>query len=103
MYAVIKTGGKQYRVQEGDKLKVEKLETEVGKKHTFNEVMMVGKGDKVTIGTPLVEKASVEAKIVAQSKGKKVNIIKFHRRKHHLKRQGHRQLFTEIEIGKIKA
>ena len=102
MYAVIKTGGKQYRVQEGDKLKVEKIETEVGKKHTFNEVMMVGEGDKVTIGTPLVEKASVEAKIVAQGKGKKVNIIKFHRRKHHLKRQGHRQLFTEIEIGKIK-
>jgi len=103
MYAVIKTGGKQYRVQEGDKLKVEKLETEVGKKHTFNEVMMVGEGDKVTIGTPLVEKASVEAKIVAQGKDKKVNIIKFRRRKHHLKRQGHRQLFTEIEIGKIKA
>jgi large subunit ribosomal protein L21 len=65
--------------------------------------MMVGEGDKVTIGTPLVEKASVEAKIVAQGKGKKVNIIKFRRRKHHLKRQGHRQLFTEIEIGKIKA
>ena len=103
MYAVIKTGGKQYRVQEGDRLKVEKLEIEVGKKHIFNEVMMVGEGDKVTIGAPLVEKASVEAKIVAQGKGKKVNIIKFHRRKHHLKRQGHRQLFTEIEIGKIKA
>ena len=103
MYAVIKTGGKQYRVQEGDKLKVEKLEAEVGKKHTFNKVMMVGEGDKVTIGTPLVEKASVEAKIVAQGKGKKINIIKFRRRKHHLKRQGHRQLFTEIEIGKIKA
>ena len=103
MYAIIKTGGKQYRVQEGDKLKVEKLDAEVGKKHTFNEVMMVGEGDKVTIGTPLVEKASVEAKIVAQGKGKKVNIIKFRRRKHHLKRQGHRQLFTEIEIGKIKA
>jgi len=103
MYAIIKTGGKQYRVQEGDKLKVEKLETEVGKKHTFSEVMMVGEGDKVTIGTPLVEKASVEAKIIAQGKGKKVNIIKFRRRKHHLKRQGHRQLFTEIEIGKIKA
>jgi len=102
MYAVIKTGGKQYRVQEGDRLKVEKLEIEVGKKHIFNEVMMVGEGDKVTIGAPLVEKASVEAKIVAQGKGKKVNIIKFHRRKHHLKRQGHRQLFTEIEIGKIK-
>ena len=103
MYAVIKTGGKQYRVQEGDKLKVEKLETEVGKKHTFNEVMMVGEGDKVTIGTPIIQKASVEAKIVAQGKGKKVHIIKFRRRKHHLKRQGHRQLFTEIEIGKIKA
>ena len=103
MYAIIKTGGKQYRVQEGDKLKVEKLETEVGKKHTFSEVMMVGEGDKVTIGTPLVEKASVEAKIIAQGKGKKVNIIKFRRRKHHLKRQGHRQFFTEIEIGKIKA
>lgn len=103
MYAVIKTGGKQYRVTEGDTLKVEKLETEVGKKHTFKEVMMVSDGDNVQVGTPTVAKASVEAKVVSQGKGKKVHIIKFRRRKHSMKRQGHRQLFTEVQIGKIKA
>ena len=103
MYAVIKTGGKQYRDSEGETLKIEKLELEPGKKVTFNEVLMVADGENIQIGSPLVEKASVEAKVISQGKGKKVNILKFKRRKNSMKRQGHRQLFTEIQIGKIKA
>ena len=103
MYAVIKTGGKQYRVSEGETLKIEKLELEPGKKVTFNEVLMIADGENVQIGLPLVEKASVEAKVISQGKGKKINILKFKRRKHSMKQQGHRQLFTEIQIAKIKA
>ena len=103
MYAVIKTGGKQYKVAEGETLKIEKLEVEPGKKVTFKEVLMIAEGENVQVGSPLVEKASGEAKVVSQCKGKKVNILKFKRRKHSMKQQGHRQLFTEIKIGKIKA
>ena len=103
MYAVIKTGGKQYRVSEGETLKIEKLEVEPGKKVTFNEVLMIADGDNVQVGSPLVEKASVEAKVISQGKGKKVNNFKFKRRKQSMKHQCHRQLFTEIQIGKIKA
>ncbi len=103
MYAVIKTGGKQYKVFEGETLKIEKLEVEPGKKVTFNEVLMIADGKNIQVGSPLVDKASVEAKVIAQGKGKKVNILKFKRRKHSMKQQGHRQLFTEIKIGKIKA
>jgi len=103
MYAVFKTGGKQYRVSEGETLKIEKLEVEPGKKVTFKEVLMIADGENVQVGSPLVEKATVEAKIISQGKGKKVNILKFKRRKHSMKQQGHRQLFTEIKIGKIKA
>jgi len=102
MYAVIKTGGKQYKVAEGETLKIEKLELEPGNKVIFNEVLMVGDGENVQIGSPLVKKASVEAKVISQGKGKKINILKFKRRKHSMKQQGHRQLFTEIQIGKIK-
>ena len=102
MYAVFKTGGKQYRVSEGETLKIEKLELEPGKKLTFNEVLMIADGENIQVGSPLVEKASVEAKVISQGKGKKVNILKFKRRKHSMKQQGHRQLFTEIQIGKIK-
>ena len=103
MYAVIKTGGKQYKVSEGETLKIEKLEVESGKKVTFNEVLMIADGKNVQVGSPLVEKASVEAKVISQGKGKKVNILKFKRRKNSMKQQGHRQLLTEIQIGKIKA
>ena len=103
MYAVFKTGGKQYKVSEGEKLKIEKLEVEPGKKITFNEVLMIADGENVQVGSPLVDKASIEAKVISQGKGKKVNILKFKRRKHSMKQQGHRQLFTEIQIGKIKA
>ena len=102
MYAVFKTGGKQYRVSEGETLKIEKLEVEPGKKVTFNEVLMIADGENVQLGSPLVEKASVEAKVISQGKGKKVNILKFKRRKNSMKQQGHRQLLTEIQIGKIK-
>jgi len=102
MYAVIKTGGKQYKVSEGETLKIEKLEVEPGKKVTFNEVLMIADGENVQVGSPIVEKASVEAMVISQGKGKKVNILKFKRRKHSMKQQGHRQLFTEIQIGKIK-
>jgi large subunit ribosomal protein L21 len=103
MYAVIKTGGKQYRVSEGETLKVEKLEVEPGKKVTFDEVLMIADGDKVQVGSPHVTKASVDAKVISQGKGKKVHILKFRRRKHSMKKQGHRQLYTEIQIDKIKA
>ncbi|SMN00226.1 LSU ribosomal protein L21p [uncultured Candidatus Thioglobus sp.] len=103
MYAVIKTGGQQFRVEQGAKLRIEKLEIEPGKKFTFDEVLMVADGDKIQVGAPLVAKASVEAKVVAQVKGKKVHILKFRRRKHSMKQQGHRQLYTEIEITKINA
>ena len=103
MYAVIETGGKQYRVSEGETLKVEKLEVEPGKKVTFDEVLMIADGDKVQVGSPHVTKASVDAKVISQGKGKKVNILKFRRRKHSMKKQGHRQLYTEIQIDKIKA
>ena len=103
MYAVIKTGGKQYRVSDGETLKIEKLEVEPGEKVTFNKVLMIADGENVQIGSPHVEKASVEAKVISQGKGKKINILKFKRRKHSMKQQGHRQLFTEIQIGKIKA
>ena len=79
MYAVIKTGGKQYRVTEGETLKIEKLEIEPGKKVTFDEVLMVADGDRVQVGSPHVAKASVEAKVISQGKGKKVHILKFRR------------------------
>ena len=103
MYAVFKTGGKQYKVTEGETIKIEKLEVEPGKKVTFNEVLMIADGEKVQVGSPLVKKATVEAKVISQGKGKKINILKFKRRKNYMKQQGHRQLFTEIQIGKIKA
>ena len=103
MYAVFKTGGKQNRESAGETLNIEKLEEEHGKKVTFNEVLMITAGKNVQVGSPLVDKASVEAKVISQGKGKKVNILKFKRRKHSMKQQGHRQLFTEIQIAKIKA
>jgi len=102
MYAVIKTGGKQYKVVEGETLKLEKIEAETGKKIIFKEVLMVADDENVEIGTSLLEKASVEAKVVSHGKAKKVNIIKFKRRKNYMKKQGHRQLFTEVKIDKIK-
>ena len=102
MYAVIATGGKQYKVTEGETLKVEKLIAEAGQSIDFEQVLIMADGDNVKIGKPYVEGAKVSAKVVSQGKGKKVEIIKLKRRKHHLKHQGHRQSFTEIQITDIK-
>ena len=103
MYAVIKTGGKQYRVEEGDLLKVEKIETGTGETIEFDQVLLVADGDKVSVGQPLVDGAKVTAEVVEQGRHKKVKIIKFRRRKHSRKQQGHRQWFTEVKITGIKA
>ncbi|GGK01860.1 50S ribosomal protein L21 [Pseudomonas matsuisoli] len=103
MYAVIVTGGKQYKVAEGEFLKVEKLEVATGESITFDRVLLVANGDDVTIGAPVVDGAKVVAEVVSQGRHDKVSIIKFRRRKHHMKRQGHRQWFTEIKITGIQA
>ena len=101
MYAVVKTGGKQYVVRPNDELKVEKLEAEANSEVILNDVLMVAADDKVTIGTPLVKNAKVKAQVLEHGKHKKVRIIKFKRRKHHDKHQGHRQLFTKIKVLEV--
>ena len=103
MYAVIATGGKQYRVTEGDTLKVEKIAGEEGSEIELDQVLMVADGDKIQVGTPVLDKGAVTARIKSHGRGKKVEIIKFRRRKHHRKQMGHRQDHTEIEVTKIKA
>ncbi|WP_455208178.1 50S ribosomal protein L21 [Kaarinaea lacus] len=103
MYAVIKTGGKQYRVAKGDKLKVEKLPVEAGSSVNIDDVLMIGDGDNVTIGAPRVDGGKVTATVVSHGRGDKIEIVKFKRRKHHQKRTGHRQDYTEIEITDISA
>ena len=103
MYAVIVTGGKQYKVAEGEYLKIEKLEEATGNSITFDRVLLVGNGEDVKIGAPVVEGAKVTAEVVAQGRHDKIRIIKFRRRKHSMKRQGHRQWFTEIKITGIQA
>lgn len=103
MYAVFRTGGKQYRVAEGDLLEVEKLSAEAGTTVEFDEVLLVGSGDEVKIGAPLVTGGKVTAAVQAQTRGRKIQIIKFRRRKHHMKRQGHRQHLTQIRITGISA
>ena len=101
MYAVIKTGGKQFKVSEGDTLKVEKLATEIGKTFSVNTVLTLVDGENVKIGTPIVAGAIVNATVVSHGRGDKVKIFKMHRRKHYRKSQGHRQSYTEIKIDKI--
>ncbi|MDO6513898.1 MULTISPECIES: 50S ribosomal protein L21 [Neptuniibacter] len=103
MYAVIVSGGKQYRVQEGETLKLEKLPVDAGSNVDFDRVLLVGNGDDLKIGAPVVEGAKVTAEVVQHGRAKKVEIIKFKRRKHHMKRQGHRQWFTEVKITGISA
>jgi len=103
MYAVIKTGGKQYRVATGDKLKIEKLPGGVGDTVTFSDVLLVGAGDTVNVGAPLVSGAKVEAKVTAQGRAKKVIVFKLRRRKNYRRKNGHRQPFTALEITGIKA
>jgi large subunit ribosomal protein L21 len=101
MYAVIKTGGKQYRVAQGDVLRVEKLEGSVGDTITFGEVLLIG-GDALKIGTPSVAGAQVTAKITAQDRAKKVIVFKFRRRKNYRRKAGHRQPFTALQITGIQ-
>ena len=101
MYAVFSTGGKQYRASAGDVIKVEKLEAEKGATVELDQVLMIGEGADVNVGTPYVEGGKVVAKVVDHGRGEKVKIIKFKRRKHHMKQQGHRQYFTALEITDI--
>ena len=101
MYAVIKTGGKQYRVTSGDKLKVEMLPADVGSEVTFDQVLMVGGDGNMKVGAPLLSGASVKATVLAQGRGDKIRIFKMRRRKHYRKSQGHRQHFTEVQISNI--
>ena len=104
MYAVIKTGGKQYRVREGQILRIESLNAEAGDAVTFDQVLMVGEGADVKVGAPVIEGAKVEATVESNGRGKKVTIIKFRRRKNRSKlKKGHRQNYTEVKIGKISA
>jgi large subunit ribosomal protein L21 len=103
MYAVIKTGGKQYRVSEGDRLRVESLDVEAGSEISFDQVMLVGAGDSVKVGTPLVAGAVVKAVVEDHGRGDKIIIIKFRRRKHYRKKQGHRQNYTLVKITGISA
>ena len=103
MYAVIKTGGKQYRVAVGEKLKVEQIAADVGQEIVIDQVLAVGNGEGIKVGTPLVSGATVTATVVSHGRGDKVRIFKMRRRKHYQKRQGHRQNFTELEIASISA
>ncbi|MCK6407308.1 MAG: 50S ribosomal protein L21 [Rhodocyclaceae bacterium] len=103
MYAVIKTGGKQYRVAAGEKLKVEQIPADVGAELTLDQVLMVGEGESVKIGAPLVSGATVKATVLAQGRHDKVKIFKMRRRKHYQKHQGHRQNYTELRIDAINA
>jgi len=103
MYAVIKTGGKQYRVAAGEKIKVEQIAAEVGQEVELDQVLAVGSGTELKVGTPLVTGASVKATVVAHGKHAKVRIFKMRRRKHYQKHQGHRQQFTELHITAIAA
>lgn len=98
MYAVVKTGGKQYRVSAGEKLKVEQIPADIGTEIELDQVLMVADGEAVRMGTPLVSGALVKAKVLAHGRGEKVHIFKMRRRKHYRKSQGHRQNFTELEI-----
>ena len=103
MYAVIKTGGKQYRVIQGETLKIETVAGDVGGAIVIDQVLMVGNGDKVSVGKPLLSGATVKATIIANGRHDKVTIFKMRRRKHYQKHQGHRQNFTEIRIDGISA
>lgn len=102
MYAVFVSGGKQHRVVEGETLKLEKIEVATGESIDFDQVLLVANGDDIKIGAPVVDGAKVTAEVVSHGRGDKVKIIKFRRRKHSMKRQGHRQWYTEVKITGIK-
>ncbi|MFN7096764.1 MAG: 50S ribosomal protein L21 [Gammaproteobacteria bacterium] len=103
MYAVIVTGGKQYKVAKDEMLKVEKLAVNEGDTVTFDQVLMIADGEKLHLGKPIVEGGKVLATVVAHGRHRKIHVLKFKRRKHYLKRQGHRQDFTQIKITEIAA
>jgi len=103
MYAVIQSGGKQHRVSEGQVLKLEKLTSETGATVDFDKILMVADGENITIGKPYLDSAKVSAEVVSHGRGKKIRVIKFKRRKHHMKQMGHRQWYTEVKITGISA
>ncbi|MCD8516501.1 MAG: 50S ribosomal protein L21 [Burkholderiaceae bacterium] len=103
MYAVIKTGGKQYRIAAGQKLKIEQIPADIGQEITLDQVLSVGEGEQIKVGAPIVAGAVVKATVLAQGRHDKVKIFKMRRRKHYQKRQGHRQNYTEIRIESISA
>lgn len=103
MYAVIANGGKQYKVSVGETLNLEKIDAEVGAPVEFSEVLMIADGDKINIGSPFINKATVVAEVLEHGKCDKVHIIKFRRRKHYMKHQGHRQNFTAVKVTEIKS
>jgi large subunit ribosomal protein L21 len=103
MYAVIRTGGKQYKVAAGEKIKIEQIAADVGQEIVIDQVLAVGSGADLTVGSPLVVGASVKATVVAQGKHDKVHIFKMRRRKHYRKSQGHRQTYTELQISAVTA
>ena len=101
MFAVISTGGKQYRVSKGDTIKIEKLDKNEGEKILFEKILLISNDGKVTIGKPFLEKSIIEGVVKSQGRDKKIGIIKFHRRKHYKRQAGHRQSFTQVEITNI--
>jgi large subunit ribosomal protein L21 len=101
MYAVVATGGKQYKIKEGEILRIEKIDGNVGDSFTFDQVLLVADSDKLTVGQPMVEGASVSARIVEQGKEKKILVFKYKRRKRYRRKQGHRQPFTAVKIDNI--
>ncbi len=101
MYAVIKTGGKQYRVAAGERIKVEQIPADVGAEVSFDQVLLIGEGESVRVGAPTLVGATVTAKVLSHGRHPKANIFKMRRRKHYQKRQGHRQNYTELEISGI--
>ncbi|MFH1985325.1 MAG: 50S ribosomal protein L21 [Pseudomonadota bacterium] len=103
MYAIVKTGGKQYRVSQGDTMRFERLDGDVGSTVTFDQVLMVADGDNVTVGQPIVENAVVNGQIVEQGKAKKIIVFKYKRRKGYRRTQGHRQQYTAVRIDSISA
>lgn len=101
MYAVFRTGGKQYRASQGDRLKVERIDAGVGDTVAFDEVLLVGEGADLKVGSPLVPDGKVEARVTAQGRAKKIDVVKFKRRKNYKRQRGHRQHFTEVEVTSI--
>ena len=101
MYAIIKTGGKQYLVHEGDVIRVEKLDVEEGSEVTFDEVLAINDDESLRVGTPILEGSKVEARVIKHGKGKKITVFKYKPKKNYRKKQGHRQPYTQVQISKI--